>query len=372
MDADEKTETRKLSDMMSPNAVTLISASGVDLVHEMGLDAIRSVVYDVLSGKNIRDSTESLTRRRIAAMNLATLEMFMRESEASADFVQKLPKLASEILHCKRLPKEERSLAEWVLGLTHKAFQNVLRDNIQAIDEYRNRYVEVCQEVISVCEREYGTLSGVLELNSEIKAEVNWLFFIYLLNTVGAQTLSIRGSEKSAYGKLFEKLILGSLLHILGFRYVEPDNPESLERVFWLSSRGKRRESDATLIYEAGKGIRFDIGFIGRGNTEISLDKVSRFEQRIQLGNSRFYIATFIVVDRIGKGSRIIELAEEINGTIVQMSMGYWPQQVAREFNRILGYKHELADMQPSEIGDYLKTQLDEVPLEKFIEFGDE
>ena len=370
MSTDEKAAVRKLSDIMSPDAVRLISAKGADLIREIGMDVIRGVVHGVLSGKNLRDTTEMLTRRRIVAINLATMEMFIRESAVSDDFIKELPQLASEILCRKRLARSERSLAEWSLGLTHKAFQNVLRDDIQAIDEYKKQYVGICQEVISMCEQKYGTLSGTLELSSGVKAELNWLFLAYLLNTVGAQTLSIRGSEKSVYGKLFEKLILGSLLHILGFKYMEQSNPESLDRVFWLSSREQKRESDATLIYEAGKGIRFDIGFIGRGNTEVSLDKVSRFEKRISLGNSRVYMATFIIIDRIGTGSRIVDLAKEIDGTIVQMSMGYWPQQVAIEFNRILGYKHELVDMEQSQIGEYLKSKMNEVPLEEFIGIG--
>src|SRR5690606_14779641 len=103
---------------------------------------------------------------------------------------------------------------------------------------------------------------------------INWLFMIYLLNTIGSQTLTIRGSDKSTYGKLFEKLVLGSLLHVMGFDFQKSGELENPNRVFWLSSNDDDRESDATLLYEAGKGVRFDIGFIGRGNTEISLDKV--------------------------------------------------------------------------------------------------
>lgn len=365
----EPSKLSKLSDIMSPNALELISAKGEDLVREIGIEVIRGVVYDVLSGRNLRDSTEMLTRRRIATLNLATVAMFMEGSVISSDFTQTLPQLASRILHRKRLARSERWIAQWILGLTDKAVQNVLRDDVQAIDEYRERYVGVCREVISECEREYGKLSGVLELSSGAKAELSWLFLTYLLSTIGAQTLTIRGSEKSAYGKLFEKLILGSLLHILGFRYVRPDKSERLYRVFWLSSQGERRESDATLIYEAGKGVRFDIGFIGRGNPEISLDKVSRFEREISLGDSRWYMATIIIVDRIGAGSRIEELAKEVDGTIIQMSMGYWPQQVARELNRTLGYKHKLVNMKQSAIGEYLKSQLRKVPLEEFIGF---
>jgi len=357
---------------MSPPALALLSTSGAKLVQQIGIEVVRGVVYDVLTGRNLRDSTEVLTRRRIATLNLATVGMLVKGSTTSKEFIQNLPQLASEILQRKKITKAERWIAQWVLGLTDKAFQNVLRDEPQALIEYRNRYIQACEEVISECEREQGALSGVLELDSGIKAEINWLFITYLLNTIGAQTLAIRGSEKSAYGKLFEKLVLGSLLYILGFRPVSSEHPEKLHRVFWLSSREERRESDATLLYEAGKGVRFDIGFIGRGNPEISLDKVSRFEREISLGRSRWYMATIIIVDRIGANSRIEQLAKEVDGTIVQMSMAYWPQQVARELHRVLGYEHKLINMRQSEIGAYLQAELRKVPLEEFIDLEGE
>ncbi|MBT9161944.1 MAG: hypothetical protein DDT27_00487 [Dehalococcoidia bacterium] len=303
---------------MSPTAVELLSASGGKLVQQIGIEVVRDVVHDVLTGKNLRDSTEAITRRRIAALNLATVEMFMKGTATSAKFVQNLPQLASKILQRKRVTKSERWLAQWALGLTDKAFQNVLRDDPSALIGYREQYVRNCQEVIAECEREYGELSGVLELDSGVKAEINWLFLVYLLNTVGSQALTIRGSEKSAYGKLFEKLVLGSLLDILGFKHVSPEHPGPFHQVFWLASQGERRESDATLLYQAGKGVRFDIGFIGRGNPEISLDKVSRFEREISLGSSKWYMGTIIIVDRIGTNSRIERLAKDIGGTVMR------------------------------------------------------
>jgi hypothetical protein len=287
-------DVTSLSELVSPTALKLLSASGSDLVREIGLDVVRGVVLDVLTGRNLRDSTEVLTRRRIAALNLATVNLFLRGSALSSNFVSQLPQLAADILTRPRLAKSERWIAQWVLGLTDKAFQNVLRDNPSALAEYRDRYIETCRQVISDHVQELGELRGVLKLDAGSKAEINWLWMTYLLNTIGAQTLAIRGSEKSAYGKLFEKLILGSLLHILGFKHVSPEKPGQFNRVFWLASRGERRESDATLLYEAGKGVRFDIGFIGRGNPEISLDKVTRFEREISLGRSRWYLATII------------------------------------------------------------------------------
>ncbi len=351
---------------MSPAALRLFSVSGAELVRQIGLDVVRGVVLDILTGRNLRDSTEVLTRRRITTLNLATVNLFLQGAARSDDFVNQLPYLATDILAQKRLKKTEKWLALWVLGLTDKAVQNVLRDDPDALIRYRDRYLETCREVIANHEQVGGQLSGELRLGTEVKAEINWLLLTYLLNTIGAQTYAIRGSEKSIYGKLFEKLVLGSLLHILGFKFVTPP-PEHFERVFWLSSREERRESDATLLYEAGQGVRFDIGFIGRGNPEISLDKVTRFEREISLGRSRWYLATIILVDRIGANSRIERLAQEVNGTIIQMSAGYWPQQVARELNRVLGFEHKLVNMKQTQIEKFLERELSRVPLESFI-----
>jgi hypothetical protein len=355
-----------LSELMSPKALQLLSASGTDLVKQIGMDVVRGIVLDVLTGKNLRDSTEVLTRRRIAALNLAMIRLFMQGATLSNDFAAQLPHLATHLLIAGHLSKTDRWLAQWVLGLTDKAYQNVLRDNPEALAEYRDQYIEACRNVIASNTQDYGEIRGQLALDSGVKAEVNWLFLTYLLNTVGAQTLAIRGSEKSAYGKLFERLILGSLLHILEFEHVVPPPPR-FDRVFWLSSQGEKRESDATLLYEPGKGVRFDIGFIGRGNPEISLDKVTRFEREIEMGRSRFYMATIILIDRIGRNSSIEGLAKRVDSTIIQMSASYWPQQVARVLNQTLGLKHALVDMRQDLIGDFLQHKLAQVPLEDFI-----
>ncbi|MFN3981030.1 MAG: CfrBI family restriction endonuclease [Caldilinea sp.] len=359
-------EIRTLSDLLSPSAAKLLSASGSELVRQIGLDVVRGVVLDVFSGKNLRDSTEQLTRRRIAALNLATVELFLKGSTVSHDFIAKLPDLAAEILSQKQPHKSERWLAQWMLGLTDKAFQNVLRDNPNAVEEYKQQYVNICSDVIASHIREHGELSGAIQTTAGLRAELNWLWLTYLLNTIGAQTLAVRGSEKSAYGKLFEKLILGSLLHMLGFKHILPP-PQAFERVFWLSSRGERRESDATLLYEPGRGVRFDIGFIGRGNPEISLDKVTRFEREIALGRSTYYMATIILVDRIGGNSRIETLAREVGGAIVQMSASFWIRQVVRVLNESLGFDHVLLAMNDEQVEAFLREQIQRVPLEDFI-----
>ncbi|MBL8155941.1 MAG: CfrBI family restriction endonuclease [Anaerolineae bacterium] len=358
-----------LADLLSADALQLLTASGSKLIKSIGLDVIRNVVIDVLTGRNIRNSTEILTRRRITALNLATLHLFLRGSETVEGFVERLPFIASELLGTERLKKEERWLAQWILGLTDKGVQNVLRDDYQLLAGYRDGYIRACQEIIDQHRRDYGELSGSIRVGDESPMPLDWPFMVYFLNTIGSQTLTIRGSDKSTYGKLFEKLVLGSLLHVLGFAFQDSAALQDTDRVFWLSSNDDERESDATLLFEAGRGVRFDIGFIGRGNTEISLDKVSRYRREIQLGRENWFMATLIIVDRIGERSRIQELARKMDGTIVQMSAGYWPQRVARTLHQVLGYEHPLMTMPQEQIEDFIKAHMQDAPLQAFIDF---
>ncbi len=359
-----------VTNFLPANARALISGKGEVVVKQIGLDVIRGIVFDVLCGKNLRDSTEVLTRKKLATLNAALLVMFLRGESQSKGFAEQLPLIAAERLKYK-LASDERQILQWVLGLTNKATQNVLRDKIDSIATYADDYVNVCKEVVSACELDYGKLNGTLALNPTEKAEINWDFIVELLGTVGAQTLAIRGSEKSMYGKLFERLILGSLLSILGFKFTSMEDLVNPERVFWLTSSGEKRESDATLLYEAGKGVRFDIGFIGRGNPEISLDKVSRFEREVEFGRGKWYLATIILVDHIGKRSKIESLAKDIQGTIIQMSMAYWPKEIAKVLHEKVGFKHELVNMPDIEIGKFLQTKMADVPLLSFIGMDD-
>lgn len=359
-----------LGSLLSPESLGLLTASGTNLIKRIGIDVIRGVVLDVLTGKNIRNSTEILTRRRIAALNLAMLQLFLNGSQQIENFVERLPYIASDILSAGKNKKEERWLAQWILGLTDKGVQNILRDDFQLLSGYRDRYIETCRDLLTQQTLQYGELSGTFNIGTQVQVSINWLFMIYLLNTIGAQTLTIRGSDKSTYGKLFEKLVLGSLLHVLGFEFQAKSDQAISERIFWLSSRDDDRESDATLLYEFGKGVRFDIGFIGRGNTEISLDKVSRYQREIQMGRENWFMATIIIVDRIGERSNIGNLARKLDGTIVQMSAGYWPQRVARLLKEVLDYDHPLIDMDASEIEAYLQGRMQDAPLETFIDLA--
>lgn len=362
---DNQAVSKTLGSYLNEETLQLLSSKGQTFIEQIGFDAIRQVILDVLVGKNLRDSTEFLTRRRIATLNLALVEIFLKGSQDSEEFINYLPQLAAQTLTAKKLSKSERWLAQWVLGLTDKSVQNVLRDNRQELNSYLNQYLTVCSEVATNFSKQ-GELNATFEVG-ESRVKFDWLKLLYLLNTVGTETLTIRGSEKSAYGKLFEKLILGSVLYIFGFKQVPVGQPGTQEKVFWLSSRADKRESDATLLYNVGRGVRFDIGFIGRGNSEISLDKVSRFEREAEFGNNRYNLSTIVIVDRIGKNSRVAALAQRINATIVQMSASYWPYRLAQVLQEKLGFNHEILNVAEDELAQFLKAKIQQVPIENLI-----
>jgi hypothetical protein len=359
-------EGHLLSDLLGPEALNLLTGRGIDLIEQVGMDVVRDIILDIFIGKNLRDSTEILTRSRIVALNIALTSFFLKGANRSSDFIERLPSLAADMLARERLSKSDRWLANWLLGLTAKSVQNVLRDDRALIENYQHLYVQTCKDIIGKNKDVYGELSGTLKLGDEGEARIDWLFMVYLLNTIGSETLTIRGSEKSSYGKLFEKLVLGSLLSILGFRYEASKAID--EGAFWLSTQEDKRESDATLLYELGKGVRFDIGFIGRGNPEISLDKVTRYGREEEIQGTHWYMATIIIVDRLGRNSRVERMARDVGGEIVQMSAAFWPQVVARLLEEKLeGYQHELANMEQALIEEYLRDKLKTVPLESFI-----
>jgi len=78
-------------------------------------------------------------------------------------------------------------------------------------------------------------------------------------------------------------------------------------------------------------------------------------------------MATIVIVDRIGADSRIADMARDIGATVVQMSGSLWPKQIAQELDRVLGFKHPLAEMSDQDIIQYLKREIESVPLEDFV-----
>lgn len=357
----------KIVEWFPEEAKKALSNTGANVISEIGHEVVVDVVHSVLIGENLRNSTELLTRKRLLTLNAATLHMLLKGIASEPDFLLKLHEEASTHLLKGGLPKDEKWILEWILGLTDKAFQNVLRDDTSNLSQYTAEYKGIIKKSMQEFEHDYGVMTGSLNVG-DLEVDIDWQLVSNLMTVIGSQTLAIRGSDKSTFGKLFEKLILGSLLSILGFRQVVRDDIGDGKKVFWLSERQDKRESDATILLEKGKGVRFDIGFIGRGNSEISLDKVSRFEREIELDSTRYYMATIIIIDRIGPGSRIETLAEAIDGHIVQMSGTYWPKKVAQILNERFGYDDEILHTSGLQLQNLIKDRLANVDFTELVQ----
>lgn len=343
----------------------LITYTGKEVISKVGVDSIKNIIASIFCGKNVRDLTENLTKQRIAIINGALLTLFIKGCHNINDFIEKIPDLVGDQLKLKN-PKVDKDILLWLIGLTGKGVQNIIRDRPEALEQYIKKFKTTTKRLTAECQKSYGDLKGNLTLDNTT-VNVDWNVVTSLLGVIGIETLAIRGAEKSMYGKLFERLVLGSCLSILGFKQIDPKQVKECSKVFWLSSRGSKRESDATALFKAGKGVRFDIGFIGPGNTEISLDKVSRFEREMDFGRQKHFMATFIIVDRIGPGSRIVELAKRIDGTIIQMSMAFWLKVLAGKLGHVLGFRHALQNMAPKDIEPYIKASMAKIKIEEFV-----
>lgn len=136
----------------------------------------------------------------------------------------------------------------------------------------------------------------------------------------------------------------------------------------------RRRESDATLIYRQGQAVRFDIGFIGRGNPEIILDKVTRYRRRMALGDEEHLLKTIVIADRIGDRSKVRQLAREVEGRIVTMDTPHWPRKVARHLNDLYGFHHPLLGCSNEEARALMHQKLESAPFGRYLRIaeGDE
>jgi hypothetical protein len=362
----KRTSNKSLTQFIPELGLSLAKYSGNQLIDRVGEDIIKNVVYSILCGGNVRALTEGLTQRRISLSNAAMLIAYLKASKNIKDFQNRLPQLVSNELKLSKLKPEQKIFLQWLVGLTGKSVQNVLRSDHIHLEAYLSDLEKSLKNAIKQSNKEFGDLSGTIVIDKE-NYLINWPTILQLFTAIGAQTLAIRGSEKSMYGKLFEKLILGSLLSILGFKLIDPKKSTKSNKVFWLSQRETSRESDATLLVKPGIGVRFDLGFIGPGNTEISLDKVSRFEREMDFGRKLHFMSTIVIVDRIGEGSRIRDLAKRIDGNIIQMSMTYWVKEICQILKTKVGFNHKILKLSDQDSLEFIKREMEKLDLNKFI-----
>ncbi len=350
----------------------LLTGGGKEFVEQIGVEAIRKSIVSVMLGENIRTQTEPLSRRKIAIVSGALLLFFARGHAQIENFSDHLSELAiDQLANRKKRDKASTWLANWVIGLTGKQVQNVLRSKKDGTSAYIRDFETALTEAAKKCQEDFGNVTmelGFLEDTTGKRVTLDWTDIARLTTAISSQTLTLRGADKSMYGKLFERLILGSLLTILGFQRVDPATNDRTEGVFWLSDSRDLRECDATLLIRPGQLVRFDIGFIGPGNSEISKDKLSRWLSEVEFGEgSRMASTTFIIVDRLPKTRTTERAAERIGAEIIQMSMQYWVRELSRRLRERCGIEHELQNLPDDEIEEYLRQKLNNIAVENFL-----
>lgn len=361
-----------LAKLFPDSGKVLLTGGGKEFVERIGVEAIRSAVLSVMSGENLRTQTEPISRRRIAQVSGAVIAMFTKGFLTIPDFQTKLSGLAIDQL---KTAKGNSNVwpAQWVIGLTGKQVQNVLRSDPKQLLTYVAEFERAIADAAKHCAEQVGDYRmclGYIEDGTGQFHEVGWDGIARITTAIGAQTLAIRGSDKSMYGKLFEKLVLGSVLTLLGFKRVDRKNNKQTNGVFWLSDSSDNRESDATVIVSPGKIARFDIGFIGPGNPEISKDKLSRFgnliveESQAEYGSSS---VTFVIVDRLPQTGKTKAAAEKAGAEIIQMSMQYWPKELGLRLKERFGFEHEILNVTDQDLQTYIRQHLDGIQVQEFL-----
>jgi hypothetical protein len=362
----------EITKLYPENGKILLTGGGKEFIERLGIDAIKKAILSVMLGENLRSQTEPLTRQRISQVAGAMISMLTSGYLNIENFSQKISTLSAEYL--KTAKKKNNSSIwpyQWLIGLTGKSVDNVLRGDKSNLDNYIKDFEAALKLASEFCLADFGEIEMALnKISKDEKKEVplNWNEIMRLTSVIGTLTLTIRGSDKSMYGKLFERLILGSLLTILGFKRIKRQTAEKAEKIFWLSDSTDTRESDATVILSPGNVIRFDIGFIGKGNPEISKDKLSRFAREIEMNGQKSSSTTIIIIDTLPKNSKSTE--EDIKKTgsmIIQMSMAHWIAELCNNLYTRFGFKHPLQKLADKELENYLSKALVSIPVQEFL-----
>ena len=349
---------------------SLLTGSGKDFVKTAGDDIIREAVLGILIGENLRNQTEFFTKRRLLLISASLFVQCLRLSHTGdLDNVKKILTYAGQSLQTGR--KNMNWISQWFLGLTGKSVQNVLRSDFSSLDDYVQRLSVLIRETSQETNKSFGELkliAGFKDKDATENISWDWEKFLLFTMVVGAGTLAIRGSEKSMYGKLFGNMVLGTILSIFGYQYLTKEERTVKQGgTFWLSDLSGNRESDATLVYQPGKIIRFDIGFIGKGNPEMSKDKLSRFERELETLGKVTHSKTIVIVDSLTTTQTTARSAKKGNAAIIQMSMALWPRQLALELSRFIKSEHPLAKMTDEEAILYLQKEINNIQINNFF-----
>ena len=231
-----------IREFIPESSIKLVKYSAQDLIDRLGKDIISNVVESILCGGNFRHLTEGLTQRRILLMNASLLMTYLKALNSFDDFQENVSHIVKSELSTPRIKTNVKSYLYWFLGLTGKSIQNVVRDE-EGFEKYLDSLDSNLKEISQLVTNIYGNID-VRFTNNGIDYLMKWPSLLRCMLGMGAQTLTIRGSEKSMYGKFFEKLVLGSVLSLMGATLIDKNDTSKKNMVYWLSQTDEeKRES---------------------------------------------------------------------------------------------------------------------------------
>lgn len=179
-----KNQNPAVSPFLSELGLSLAKYSGKQLIERLGQELIRNTVSEVLCGGNLRDLTEGLTSKRVLLSNVALLVSFLK---AEKEFGLNLLAAISEELRTGKLNPEQKVFLQWLMGLTNKGIQNILRSEQVQVQNYLEDLETTFSKVTDQSLKEFGELNGNLVINEEIYS-LNWHSILQLFSALGAQT----------------------------------------------------------------------------------------------------------------------------------------------------------------------------------------
>lgn len=116
-----------------------------------------------MHGENIRTQTEPLSRRRIAQVSGAIVALYANGLLHQEGFTQQLSTLAlQQITNSRKNDNASIWPAQWLIGLTGKSVQNVLRSKPEAREAYIADFEDAVKEAAARCREEMGDLQMTL------------------------------------------------------------------------------------------------------------------------------------------------------------------------------------------------------------------
>src|ERR1043165_8511866 len=147
-----------IADLFPEKSLLLLTGGSKEFIERIGVEATRRVIHHVMMGENLRQQTEPLTRRRVAQISGAMVALFARGCLEIENFTDSLSDMAVEQLRAKKTDKAAVWPAQWLIGLTGKSVQNVLRSKSDALENYISDFESAIEEAAEKCRDDMGNL----------------------------------------------------------------------------------------------------------------------------------------------------------------------------------------------------------------------